>query len=100
MTARRPLEIALERRAVAYARTLGIEAIKLNLQGRRGWPDRVFLARGGRPLLVEFKRAGEGLEPAQARVHRRLRRLGYDVHVVDAFTEARALLDDAAAYPR
>ena len=90
-----PLESALERRVVKYARTLGIESIKLNLHGRRDWPDRMFFPRGGRPVLFELKRVGKEPRPGQLRVIRWLKKLGYEVYVIDTFTEAKVILDGA-----
>lgn len=55
-------------------------AIKLRFM--RGWPDRIFLLRGGRILFVEFKRpVGGKFEPLQERIHVKLRALGFSVMV-------------------
>lgn len=60
-----------------------VEAIKLNLGGNNGWPDRLFWIPGGRPFLIEFKRPGEPAEPLQGYIHAKLKKLGYDVEVYD-----------------
>jgi len=54
-------------------------SLLLELRHDAGWPDVLFLIPGGRPLLMEFKRPGKGLEPLQAERKRDLNKLGYDV---------------------
>ena len=97
MTHRRPrLESSIERQAVEHAHRRGIDAIKLNLQGRRGWPDRLFLLPGGRPLFIEFKRTVKKKpDPLQARVHARLRKLGYRVLTCGSVEDAERAIDGA-----
>lgn len=63
----------------------GVPNLKL---GQHGWPDRLFLIPGGRPLLIEFKAPGEEPRPRQAERHRTLRKLGYDVEVHDDKAQA------------
>jgi len=60
-------------------KNLGVLSLKLNLQGNRGWPDRVFLLPL-RPLWFEFKRKDE--RPRKLQLHRikTLRDLGYDAY--------------------
>ena len=86
----RVLETSIEDWVVKQAGDLGIPCLKLNLKGNRGWPDRIFLIPGGRPLFIEFKRPGEEPEPLQLHRHRILRKLGYDIEVHD---ERQAALD-------
>lgn len=85
-----PLESDIERRFVSQLKVWGITVIKLNLQGRCGWPDRQVILPGGRVLFVEFKRPGEELEPLQRHVHRQLRSLG---HAVETFDDAEEALE-------
>lgn len=61
----------------------GLPNVKLNLQGRRGWPDRIYWLPEGRPLLIEYKRPGKEARALQGEVHAMLVKLGYDVHVCD-----------------
>lgn len=73
-----------------------LRSLKLNIRGQSGWPDRLVLIPGGRPLLVELKRVREDLEPLQ--VHRReeLVALGYTVVTAAGLTgvlRTLALLD-------
>lgn len=83
------LESRIEREACVKVKTeLGIESLKL--KGLRGYPDRIFLIPGGRPLLIEFKRPGERPRPdQQLRIHQ-LQDLGYHVEVHDTVESAFA----------
>lgn len=65
---------------------------KLNLQGRRGWPDQCYWIAGGRPFLIEFKAEGEDPRKLQAYIHEQLRNNGYDVEVHTDAAEAIAAL--------
>jgi hypothetical protein len=53
----RELKIENDTRALAHV-DLGIESIKMNLRGNRGWPDTLFLY-DGHTFFIEFKRPGE-----------------------------------------
>jgi hypothetical protein len=75
------LEYTVEGRLVSNLKRRGIETLKLNVVGNRGWPDRLILLQGGKPLLAELKRPGESLRPLQEHVHARLRGLGYEIAV-------------------
>ena len=68
---------------VRFARKHGVLALKLNLQGRRGMPDDLFLFPGGRTLFIEFKAPGEQPTALQLFTHQQLRSLGYEVKVID-----------------
>ncbi len=54
-----------------------------------GNPDRIVLMPGGIICLVELKREGGKLDPAQVLWHRRAAELGTRVHVVAGAEEAR-----------
>lgn len=102
-------EADLERYCVKLAwYAMHVEGIKLNLRGNVGWPDREFFGNGGKPLLIEFKRPGEGLDPPQVIVIRNLRKRGYEVCVVESVSGFISALEryrrsqkvDAKATPR
>ena len=60
------LETLLERECCTYARKLGIASIKLEKNGNKGVPDRLFVKEGGDCFFVEFKKsAKEVLKPEQ-----------------------------------
>ena len=92
---KKPLENYTERKVVEWAREQGIASIKLNLMGNVGWPDRLFLIPGGKPLLMEFKRAG--LRPTKLQQHRinGLKKLGYLVYVAEDTISAKAFIEVA-----
>lgn len=60
----------------------------------KGWPDLVFLGRGGRVVLAELKKRGEKLRPDQEEVHAILRRMGHEVYTwrPDDFEEIKEVL--------
>jgi hypothetical protein len=89
------LETDIERRVVGYAERLKIAVLKLNVKGRRGWPDRIFLIPGGCPLFIEFKKPGEKPEPLQEFIHGNLRAAGYRVSVVDNYADGVAAVEAA-----
>ena len=90
-----PLERTIEAAVVRAATRLGVLHTKLNLVGRRGWPDRCFWLPDGRPLFIEFKRSGLVPTPLQAHTHEQLRAIGYRVEVVDDAAVGVELLEDA-----
>ena len=66
---------------------LGVDSIKLNLQGNRGYPDRLFLLPL-RPAWIEFKRPGEKPTPLQYYRLWAMDQLGYDVTWTDNENDA------------
>lgn len=81
---RNVVETDIERAACEKVKKLGIRNIKINTKTETGWPDRMFIIPGGRPLFVEFKRPGEEPEPKQEHIHEVLKKLGYNVEVHDS----------------
>ncbi len=73
----------VEQPVVDWAEAHGIPALKMNVDGQRGWPDRQFLILGGRPLFMEFKVPGEKPDPIQGHRHETLSFLGYPIEVHD-----------------
>jgi len=57
-----------------------------------GWPD-IEVFHAGRVLLIEVKAPGNGLTPAQAECHERLRDQGFAVHVVRSLDDARGVIE-------
>lgn len=87
------LERAIEEVVVDYATNKGVLYLKLNVLGRRGWPDRIFVANG-RVLFVEFKAPGEEPRKLQEEIHARLRRARCPVAVVDSVESGIAAIED------
>ena len=65
---------------------------KLNLQGRRGWPDQCYWIPGGQPVLFEYKADDEEPEALQTHIHKTLREHGYIVEVHTSAEKAIASL--------
>ena len=89
------LEKNIERAACAeILRDYGVQCDKYVSPGRRGRQDRIAFIPGGRPLLMEFKRPGEPLEPLQEHRRAELVKLGYKVVTVDSVGAAKAAVWD------
>ena len=89
-------EAKIERAVVAKMRAIGVKVIKLDTSSETGWPDRIVLIPGGRPLFIEFKRPGGGvLSPKQGHIIGWLQAIGYDVQVHDNVKEAVKAIEDA-----
>lgn len=86
------LEAVVEAEVSRYAMSQGVMTLKLNVSGRRGWPDRIYLWRG-KTIFIEFKREGEQPRKLQEFIHGQLRGNGFEVYVVDALGEGRAIID-------
>jgi len=70
-------EIHIERYLVAEIEARGGQCIKLAVPGRRGWPDRLCILRGGKVYFVEVKKAGGRIAPQQKAVASMLTKLGH-----------------------
>ena len=86
------LEKEVEKEVVAWWTRRGGLQIKLNILGRRGWPDRIFFPVGGKPVLIEFKRVNQDARALQAYVHGELRARGYVVYVCDKVIDGKTVL--------
>jgi hypothetical protein len=67
---------------------------------RRNDPDRLVMLPGGRVYFVELKRPGEEARDGQAREHKRLRDMGFDVAVLDTKEAVDAWIADKAGKNR
>lgn len=94
-------EAAIERRVCDRALSeLGVGNFKWGVDG---WPDRVFLVPGGKPLMIEFKAPGGELSPRQVFRIECLRTWGYNVEVyndADRAFQAIANALDASRVPK
>lgn len=84
---------------VAYARSKGWQAHKLDTYGTPGEPDYIFVKVGRRAFYMEFKRPTKGAEVHQRTRHEQLRAAGFDVYVVNERDEGRLLVDAQDADP-
>lgn len=76
-------EKTLERTLNAKVEMLGGWSIKLLPFQLAGLPDRLCLFPGGRVAFVELKSSNEKIRPLQGHVHKKLRKLGFSVSVID-----------------
>ena len=85
------LESEDETKVCDYATSIGFLVLKLNVIGRRGWPDRLFIYRG-KVFFIEFKRTGEKPGRLQEIIHERIRAHGVEVYVVDSWSRGIELV--------
>lgn len=64
---------------------------KIERTSRNGFPDR-FYAKGGRIVLIEWKRPGAPLRKQQVIRQRQLRMAGVEVYTIDNVVEANRIL--------
>lgn len=83
-------EKELEEECCRIARRRGIAALKLEKNGNAGCPDRLFVARGGRTLYVEFKTVRGVVSPEQQHWKEFL---GYSSYVIRSAEEFTLLVD-------
>ena len=89
------LEEKIEGRVVRWAKSRGIDVWKLNVVGRRGLPDRLFiLPPGARSpvVFIEFKRRGKKARKLQQHLHDNLRKRGVPILCTDNDREAKQFL--------
>jgi hypothetical protein len=89
------LEKTIENAVARRALELGVVSVKFTPAGQRGYPDRLFFIRGGRPLFIEFKRPGSKLDTLQKHRINLLKELGYDVETHDNATDAIRAIERA-----
>lgn len=87
------LEKDIEARVVRYAKENGILVRKMNGQGFRGWPDRLFILPNRQVFWIEFKVPGGKLGPAQEVVIGDLTDMRHDVYVCDDVARGKAIID-------
>lgn len=84
-------ENQIEKSVVALAEKAGWFVRKLEWQGNRNAPDRIFI-KNGRIVFIEFKDRGEPARPAQADEIQDMYDHGAEVYVCDSVGKAcRAL---------
>jgi hypothetical protein len=98
-------EKKIQAAAIRYADKVGVPSIRMVFRYgvRAGWPDVLFLIPGGAPLFIEFKSPGKKPTKLQLFRIRKLKELGYNVHVCDGANEAREKIAhylEAAQLPR
>jgi hypothetical protein len=85
-------ESDIQEKVTLYATYIGLVPVRINVTGRKGWPDYGY-GYEGRMCFIEFKRPGEKPEPLQAHVHGILRKARFAVFVVDQYEYGVHVLD-------
>ena len=83
-----------EQKLVSAVKKLGGIAPKFMSPGLDGMPDRIVLLPTGIIAFVEVKRYGEKPRPLQEARHELLRRLGFDVYILDDGEQIPGLLTE------
>jgi hypothetical protein len=99
MKSTKPKESSIEKAFVRKLKELGVESLKLELQHNAGWPDRLVLIPGGRPIFIELKRPGENLRALQVERISFLKSIGYDARVFLDVSAAINCVRDAMEAP-
>jgi hypothetical protein len=76
-------EKTIEKKLNKSVKDIGGWVIKLLPFLINGLPDRLVLYKG-RAIFVELKSTGKEPEPLQLAIHRKLKRYGFEVHVIDS----------------
>jgi len=90
-------EKELERKLVKAVKSVGGIAPKFTSPGFDGMPDRLLLFPAGKLAFVEIKRKGKKPRPLQLVRHELLRRLGFQVFVLDAEVQIGEILNAVQA---
>ena len=86
------IERDVERTLIRAARKGGGLCLKFVSPGWAGAPDRLCLFPEGRGIFVELKRPGMTPRPLQARRAEQLKRLGFEVGLIDSKEEVEKFM--------
>lgn len=86
-------EKQIEQKLVDGVKCHGGIAPKFVSPGFAGMPDRLVLLPGGRIAFVEVKAPGKKPRPLQLARHRLLRKLGFQVYIIDNADQIGGMLD-------
>jgi hypothetical protein len=81
-----------------HAEARGVLYLKMNIDGRRGYPDRMLLIPrapyGGIAVFIELKRTGERPRKQQFHKIEKLKRMGFDVVAIDDVEDGKRVIDE------
>lgn len=89
-------KIIEQKLAVAVKKSGGM-ALKFVSPGFDGMPDRLVLLPNGSIAFVEVKAPGKKPRPLQLARHRLLRKLGFQVYIIDNADQIGGMLDEIRA---
>ena len=84
-------EKLLERKLVKEVQRLGGWSIKILSIHVSGLPDRICLLPGGHIFFAEIKTTGRKPTKIQLHVHKRIRKLGFQVEIVDSLADIKKI---------
>lgn len=87
-------EKKIEQKLIKAVRQKGGVCWKFTSPGTAGVPDRIILMPKGHIAFVEVKAPGEKPRPLQLSRHRLLRRLGFQVYVLDALEDTDKIIKE------
>lgn len=87
-------ESNLERKFTQKVRENGGYALKFASPSFNGMPDRIVLFPKGKVAFVEVKAPGEKPRPLQKARHHFLKKLGFDVYILDAEPQIPLIIDE------
>ena len=87
-------EKAIEKKLVQAVKAAAGIAPKLVSPGFDGMPDRIVLLPSGHIGFVEVKAPGEKPRPLQLARHEMLRRLGFQVYLLDSIEQIGGVIDE------
>jgi hypothetical protein len=87
-------EKEIEKKLTRAVKNMGGICPKFVSPGIDGMPDRIVLLPKGRMAFVEVKAPGEKPRPLQMARHRLLRRLGFQVYILDSAEQIGDILDE------
>lgn len=90
-------EKVIEQKLTAAVKKVGGMALKFVSPGFDGMPDRLVLLPGGSIAFVEVKASGKKPRPLQLAKHRLLRKLGFQVYIIDSADQIGGMLDEIRA---
>lgn len=88
------LEKKVEAHLVKKTKAAGGERRKIKFLDRNGAPDDLLLFPQGELYWVETKRPGKGAEAHQLREHKRMRKMGQHVLVLDTIESVDEFFED------
>lgn len=90
-------EKAIEQKLTKAVKTMGGLALKLNIPGFDGMPDRLVLLPHGKIAFIELKAPGKHLRPLQEKRKIQLEALGFLVFCIDSAEQIGGILDEIQA---
>jgi len=84
-------EATIEKKVTDFAKSKGWISFKWVSPSQKGVPDRIYFRRG-EIMLVEFKAPGKHPTKLQNHIHKKLKDVGFEVHVIDDIDRGKELL--------